>query len=210
MATKKAARENDTSTEEKIKNAAYAVFHRKGFAATRTRDIAEEAGINLALLNYYFRSKQKLFEIVMLDTMHGFFRASAEVFNNRDTSLENKIETLADRYIDLLTAHPDMPFFLFGELKTNPGMLVSKMGIKQLVMDSHFMEQFRRGIREGKIAPVHPLHFIVNIMGMIVFPFIAAPILKGLGDLSQKELDELIRQRKQLIPKWIGATMKTT
>lgn len=62
----------DTSTEEKIKEAARTVFHKKGFAATRTRDIAEEAGINLALLNYYFRSKQRLFELIMVETTAAF------------------------------------------------------------------------------------------------------------------------------------------
>ena len=59
----------DPSTEEKIKIAARSVFHKKGYAATRTRDIAEEAGINLALLNYYFRSKEKLIDIIMTETM---------------------------------------------------------------------------------------------------------------------------------------------
>jgi AcrR family transcriptional regulator len=65
MAVKKVKKELDTTTEAKIKAAARVVFHKKGFAATRTRDIAEEAGINLALLNYYFRSKEKLFDIIM-------------------------------------------------------------------------------------------------------------------------------------------------
>ena len=57
--------EKEISTEEKILEAASKVFTEKGFAGTRTRDIAEHAGINLALLNYYFRSKEKLFEQVM-------------------------------------------------------------------------------------------------------------------------------------------------
>ena len=64
----------DLSTEEKIKNAALKLFTRKGFAATRTRDISEEAGINLALLNYYYRSKEKLFELVMTEILQNFFR----------------------------------------------------------------------------------------------------------------------------------------
>ena len=64
----------DISTEERIKAAARKVFHQKGFAGTRTRDIAEEAGINHAMLNYYFRSKEKLFEMVMMETMAQFFK----------------------------------------------------------------------------------------------------------------------------------------
>ena len=69
----------DSSTEEKIKAAARKVFTRKGFAATRTRDISEEAGINLALLNYYFRSKEKLFDLVMMENMQHFLIGMKEV-----------------------------------------------------------------------------------------------------------------------------------
>src|ERR1700748_2737311 len=64
----------EISTEEKIKAAAKKLFTQKGFAATRTRDIAEEAGINLALLNYYFRSKEKLFELIMMENFRQFLQ----------------------------------------------------------------------------------------------------------------------------------------
>ena len=81
MAKKKSV-EVDLSTEEKIKEAAKKVFLKKGYAATRTRDIAEEAGINLALLNYYFRSKEKLFDLIMLEKLEKFFGVIAPVLNN--------------------------------------------------------------------------------------------------------------------------------
>ena len=68
------------TTEEKIKSAARTVFHTKGFAATKTRDIAKEAGINLALLNYYFRSKEKLFQIIMMDSIHSLFQSILPIF----------------------------------------------------------------------------------------------------------------------------------
>ncbi len=79
MAKKDTEKAVDSSTEEKIKEAARVVFMKKGFAATRTRDIAEEAGINLALLNYYFRSKEKLFELVMFEKFQKFFGIIANV-----------------------------------------------------------------------------------------------------------------------------------
>src|SRR5436853_3194781 len=109
MTIKKTKPKSDTTTEAKIKNAARAVFHKKGFAGTRTRDIAEEAGINLALLNYYFRSKEKLFDIIMLESLHGFVQSLTDVFNNEKTSLENKVETLVSNYIDLLIEQHDIP-----------------------------------------------------------------------------------------------------
>jgi AcrR family transcriptional regulator len=90
MKAEKSKLAGDSSTEEKIKKAAQIVFHKKGFAAARTRDIAEEAGINLALLNYYFRSKEKLFNIVMIETFRSFFESVSRIINNPDTTFEKK------------------------------------------------------------------------------------------------------------------------
>ena len=210
MATSKIKAEavSDESTEEKIKIAARNVFHKKGYAATRTRDIAEEAGINLALLNYYFRSKEKLFDIIMLESMQGFFKSIGVVFNDEKTTLDQKIEVLASSYIDMLIANPEIPLFILSELKMQPDELVSKMGLKEMIGRSYFLKQFQQGINEGKIAAIHPLQFLMNLMGMTIFPFVASPIIKGLGDLSQEGFNELMQQRKVLIPKWIKAILK--
>lgn len=209
MKTKKVKEVDDASTEEKIKNAARTVFHKKGFAGTRTRDIAEEAGINLALLNYYFRSKEKLFDIIVLETMQSFFNSMADAFNNDQTSLESKVETLVSNYIDLLTKNPDIPLFILSELKMNPTEIVKKIGVKDLVMNSYFMKQYIEEANAGKIAMLHPMHFIMNMMGMIVFPFIASPILKSLGDLPQDDFNDMMQQRKKMIPLWIKAILNT-
>ena len=201
-------KENDSSTEDKIKNAARIVFHKKGFAATRTRDIAEEAGINLALLNYYFRSKKKLFDIIMLESLQGFARLIMEVFTNEQTSLDQKIETFADKHIELLLENPDIPLFVLSELRENPDLLLSKIGGMDSALQSHFIQQFNKAIKDGKIASVHPLHFIMNMLAMTAFPFVASPLLKGIGKLSGKDFDHLMQERKKLIPRWIKAALK--
>src|SRR3954468_17682023 len=93
----------DVSTEEKIKAAAKKLFTQKGFAATRTRDIAEEAGINLALLNYYFRSKQKLYDIILLENFRQFIQGiSTNVYDDK-AGIAEKIEGIVVAYIDFLT-----------------------------------------------------------------------------------------------------------
>src|SRR5688572_8380530 len=89
---------DDQSSEQKIKTAADTVFTKKGYAATRTRDIAEEAGINLALLNYYFRSKEKLFELIMMEKLTSFFGTIVPVLNDAGLSLEQKIVSVSKRY----------------------------------------------------------------------------------------------------------------
>lgn len=204
----KASKSLDNTTEEKIKSAARIVFHKKGYSATRTRDIAEEANINLALLNYYFRSKENLFNVVMLETMRDFFQSLTDVFNDESTSFEVKIEQLADRYIDVLIANPEIPVFVLSELRNQPQELLSKIGVKQLLMNSMFLKQFHQGITEKKIKQINPMHFIMNLMGMIVFPFIAEPMMKGLGDISDEHFHQLMQERKALIPRWILGALK--
>ncbi len=208
MATRKQVQAADTSTQEKIKQAARQVFHHKGYAATRTRDIAEAAGINLALLNYYFRSKEKLFDLIMLETMQAFLQSMAVVFNDSSSTLQEKIQTMTDRYIDLLVEEPGIPLFIMSELRAHPGQLMEKLHMKEMLMKSVFVRQYQQAVREKKIPALPFLHFLMNLMSLIVFPFIASPILQRMGDLNDRSYQNLLRERKALIPRWIAAMMK--
>lgn len=203
---KKAIAGNDPSTEEKIREAARKIFMQKGYAATRTRDIAEEAGINLALLNYYFRSKEKLFDIVMLETLQHFLLGLKGAINNKETSLEKKIEVIVSDYIDLLIAQPDLPIFVLSEIRNNPDKLLANMGIKEVLLQSVLVKQLQETIKD---PDVHPLHFIMNMLGLTIFPFIARPMLQRLGNLKDPAFEKMILERKRTIPKWIKAMLKT-
>ena len=96
-----------SDTEIKIKDAAKFLFLKKGFSATTTREIAKESNINLALLNYYFTSKRKLFEIIMLETLHDFFSKMVEVYNDEKTTLI----TETDKELDP-TKDPNSPEYI--------------------------------------------------------------------------------------------------
>ena len=207
MTTKAKNQVSDFSTEEKIKNAARTVFHKKGYAAARTRDIAEEAGINLALLNYYFRSKEKLFNIVMLETFQNFFASIATVFSDSGSSLEGKIEKFASDYIDLLFQEPEIPLFIMSEIRNNPEELMQKIDLKGAVFNSFFFKQYNERVKEGKIRELHFLHFMMNFMGLIAFPFIAKPLLKELSGLNEEQFNAIIGERKKLIPVWMNVIL---
>ncbi|HTM64746.1 MAG TPA: TetR family transcriptional regulator [Flavipsychrobacter sp.] len=206
MATKNV----DKSTEEKIITAARKVFTEKGYAATRTRDIAEVAGINLALLNYYFRSKEKLFDLIMMENLHQFMAVVKEIVNDQNTSLDKKLETIAANYIDLLTEQPNLPLFILTEMRHHPQKLVMNMDVKKTLQGSALMKQLAIAAKEGKGVAQHPLHLIMNLMGMIIFPFIASPILLAIGDINDNEFKQLMLKRKKLIPIWIKAILKST
>jgi AcrR family transcriptional regulator len=195
----------DTSTEEKIKNAARTVFQKKGFAATRTRDIAEEAGINLALLNYYFRTKEKLFEIVMFETLSGFIQGMISVFNNEITTFEKKIEHLSDKYIDFALENPNVPMFILSEMRNRPDDLFEKIPAKQLLANSIFVQQFQKKVKTGEIIEPNLLHFIMNLLSLIIFPFVGQPFLSAVGSLNDNQFHKLMQERKKLIPVWIKA-----
>jgi AcrR family transcriptional regulator len=208
MTRNKTTAKLDTSTEEKIKEAARKVFHQKGYAATRTRDIAEEAEINLALLNYYFRSKEKLFNIIMIETLTGFVRNMTTVLNNEETTLGQKVELIASNYIDLIIKEPEVPTFIVSEIRNNPNMLLQKMPVKQLMIQSVFFKQHQEAVKRGEITEPNPLHFLMTLIGLIVFPFIAKPLLMGGGEISTEVFHQLMLERKTHIPVWVKAMMK--
>ena len=107
---------NLTSTEEKIKEAAKRVFIAKGFAGCTSREIAKEAGMNVALVNYYFRSKNQLFLIIYQTVMEDFMVSMVEVFAT-SLSLKEKISLLIDREYDFLSKHPESPTFILNEME---------------------------------------------------------------------------------------------
>ncbi len=200
--SKKKKIEVDLSTEEKIKAAARTVFTKKGYAATRTRDIAEEAGINLALLNYYFRSKEKLFELIMMEKLNSFFGTIAPILSDTSLTLDQKIAKVAENYTIVLTENPDLPLFILSEMRMNPEQFVTRLPFEKL-FESHFIKQ----LQETR-PDLHPMHFLMNILGLTVFPFIVKPVLIASGVLSEKAFNARAEERISLIPKWMNAMLK--
>ena len=195
------------NSEERIKAAARKVFHQKGYAGTRTRDIAEEAGINHAMVNYYFRSKEKLFGIVMLETMTFFFKGVSTILNNENTSLEEKIEQIVANYIDLLLEEPELPTFMFNEVRTNPEPFVANTPILQALENSVLARQYAEAVAQGRITEPNLIHTVLNVISLVIFPFIAQPIFTALSRTDKEAYKTLMLERKKLIPQWIKAML---
>ncbi|GAO43135.1 TetR/AcrR family transcriptional regulator [Flavihumibacter petaseus] len=198
----------DSNTESIIKSAARTVFHQKGFAATRTRDIAAAANMNLALLNYYFKSKENLFQIIMVETLSGFFGTMLVVFNDTSTTLEKKITLAVEGYIDLIITEPEVPLFMMSEIRTSAKNLLTRLKGPESILQTVFVSQYQEAVKQGKITEPNPLHFLLNLLGMIMFPFIASPMVKTIAKLSDKQFEKLMLERKQRIPVWVKAMLK--
>ena len=189
--------EKDISTEEKILISASKVFTEKGFSGTRTRDIAEEAGINLALLNYYFRSKEKLFEQVMKVKIVLLFGKIIPIITSEKISLEEKIDLVSEKYFEILSKNPNLPLFVLSEIQKKPSNITSLIPVDQFLKTSVLLKQ----IREKK-PDLNPLHFIVNFLSMTAFPYIGNPVLKNFNILSDEEFQKFVAERRTLVPLW--------
>ena len=195
-----------SETEIKIKTAAKSLFLRKGYSATTTRDISKESDINLALLNYYFTSKKKLFEIIMLETFYDFISKMVEVYNDEKSTLEEKLKLTSSKYIDMIIAEPHLPTFVVNELKNNPSSILKIL--KGQIMESKLVDHYNDGVKKGVYKKIDPIHFVTNILSLIVFPFISSPIIIKMKKFSRKEFNEMMHERKKLIPQWILQMIK--
>lgn len=198
----------DIKTEDRIKSAARKVFHKKGFAATRTRDIAEEAGINLALLNYYFRSKQKLFDLIMLESFTLYLGNIDQLFNDEHSSLEKKLQLIAEKYTEMFLAEPEIPLFVMSEIRSSGGEILSRLSLVKAIMETVFVRQYKKAFREGRISEPNPVNFIINLFAMAIYPFAAAPLIKKVARLNDRQFNKLMQERMKLIPVWLNAMLK--
>ena len=196
----------ELSTEEKIKDAARRIFTRKGFLATTIRDIATEADINVASINYYFRSKENLFAFIMDETIKKLFDKIEPVLNDEGTSIIEKIEVCVGYYIDQVLENPDFIFFMVSEVMGGLTKLPMIDNMKLLV-NSHFARQLRELKTNGDIN-YHPINLFWNISGMIMSPFLSRPQMLHLGYFTSVEFFELMQERKKLIPLWMGLIIK--
>lgn len=187
------------TTEQKIIEAAHKIFAQKGYTGTRNRDIADEAGLNMALVNYYFRSKQNLFEIVMEENLSTFFSVMPPILNNSETTLYEKTEEMVDKYIDLLLENPDLPLFVFNEIKVAADEFKGKLEIDTLVKNSLFMKQYDE-ISESKDST----QFFISLLGMILFPFVSKPIFYT----NDAEFATQMKDRKKHILQWTASLLK--
>ncbi len=195
----------NSSTEDKIKEAARRVFIRKGYAATRTRDIADESGFNLSLINYYFRSKEKLFDIIIKEHFQSFIQSVMVIVNNRDTSIQQKIQLIINNYIDMLTKNPDLPLFVLKEINSDPDKFMAMIGFDKVNGGGTYLaQQWAEMAAHRKAPPVKPIHFLMNTASLIIFPFIAGPVIRNKTGIDKEQYNNLMEERRKLIPYWVS------
>jgi AcrR family transcriptional regulator len=200
-----------TETEARILLAATEVFRTRGRDGARMQDIADVAGINKAMLHYYFRSKDKLFERVFRDSAVTFFTRIREVLSS-DDSLNDKIHDLCAAYMDIGMQEPFIPVFIVTEINRNPEDFIRRM-----FQDSgrrpdygKFRELVERETAAGNIIAISVEQLIINILSLSIFPFIARPMMQFNLGLAEERFKECMEERKKLIPDLIIRSIQTT
>ncbi len=189
----------DNQTEKAILEAARKVFTHRGFAGARMDEIAKEAGINRALLHYYFRSKEKLFDLVFAQRAREFFLGLAGIISGPGI-LEEKIRAIVEHDIDMLGAQPDLPLFVMQELGQNPDRLVrmaAESGANPAMMMKAFRAVVKDAVDKKQIRPIDAGQLLINTMSLCVYPFIARPMIKAIQELDDKQFDKMMQKRKQ-------------
>jgi len=199
---------DNLNTEQKIYEAAKKVFQRKGWAGSRMQEIADEAGINKALLHYYFRSKDKLFKAVFKEIMGKVLPQILHVLND-ENDLEKKVRLIVDRYFEVLIANPQMPLFVLNELKNNPQQFPEEMGFKEIIKLDKLALQLEQEYKDGNIKKTDPFHFIMNIVSLCIFPFIGRPIFQNIFEYDDEMYLLKIKERKEKIPDLIMHGLKS-
>lgn len=196
-------------TEDRILDAAHTVFLQRGTAGARMQEVADEAGVNKALLHYYFRSKDHLAQAVFRRALGELLPQAMKVLRS-DLALEEKVRGIVELEVDILRRNPFLPGYLLGELTHHPervheifesvvGMKLSRLGEE---VRSTVSGQLEAGAAEGRIRELPVEDFLMNLISMAIFPFAARPLLRLMLDMDDDGFDELMEQRRERLPEF--------
>lgn len=199
---------NDTETDEqdtreRLLEAAHRVFLRAGTAKARTQDIANEAGVNKALLHYYFGTKAALADAVFEQQMVRFMPRIFGILGSTSLEIGAKVRQIVHEQIDFYRLHPYLLGFLVAELHTEPGRIARLLAPAGTPPVAVLDAQLRRAADAGEIRRVPVEQFVTTLMGAIAFPFLLQPILANFLSLHGDRFDVFLEERKQWLPDFI-------
>ena len=195
------------TTEEKIFNAARIIFQKKGFSGARMQEIADEAGINKAMLHYCFKNKQQLFEAVFMNAFIQLAPQINEIFNSNETVFD-KIRKFTHSYISFVIHHPFLPPFIIQEMNNNPEFVMTFLNHENKPNPRQLITQIEQEIEAGIIKPIAPKQLLLDIFSLTVFPFAAQMMVKGILQITESEFNQMMEERKTSIAEQIINSIK--
>jgi AcrR family transcriptional regulator len=198
----------EKDTEIKILEAAKKVFILKGLDGARMQEIADEAGINKALLHYYFRSKDQLFAMIFKVEIGNFFPRLIPVLLSNDMGFDEKIRHFVESYIDLFLKNPFLPTFIIREINRNPQM-VAQFFKEAGIESSNFKLIIAGFAAELGMNPKEAFHLIINTVSACIFPFAGRPIIEQVFfDGNADDYNLFLEERKKFVAEFVISSIK--
>ncbi|SFF00226.1 TetR/AcrR family transcriptional regulator [Thermophagus xiamenensis] len=194
--------DKNQDTEELILKAANRVFEKKGYAGARMQEIADEAGINKALLHYYFRSKEKLFDRIFREAFSQFWPSIEKVTQGGMAGIRDLIKAVIDGYTEILAQRPYLPAFVVGELNRSPER-IKELLLASGIKPDKIIKIVQDAIDNGEVVNMDPRELLVNIIALSIFPFIARPLVSSMFWKSKGEYDSFLQKRKETVYEFI-------
>jgi TetR/AcrR family transcriptional regulator len=198
----------DPETRERILDAAHAVFLRKGTANSRTQEIADEAGVNKALVHYYFGTKAALADAIFERALGTIMPRIFGILADPQRSIEQKIPDVMREQIDFHSARPYLAGYLLSEMHAEPDRLARLLGSRGGVPLDVIRRQLREAARAGRMRPISAEQFVVNLMGLLIFPFAIRPALGALLSLDATRWPAFLEERRRLLPDFFLAGLR--
>lgn len=196
----KSTKDTGQSTENRILEAAEKEFMRIGYAGARTIAIAEAAGVTHAMLHYYFRTKEKLFEKIIESKIVLIRDIMLESVNIPDMNLFEKLKTVIIRHLDFIGANPDLPRFLIGEVFSHPErmeIILSQLRNYAPIVTTALQHQIDEYAEKGLCRKVDAGMLILDIVSLNVFPYMAAPMINSLLNGVMEDGPAFVEIRKR-------------
>lgn len=194
-------------TQENILVAAREIFSTKGYAGARMQEIADRAGINKALLHYYYKNKEKLFEQIFEEAFKKIIRPLAS-FLADNSDLFQKIRNICDLYHSMLLEYPFIPNFVINEVNTDPSRIINLIHIEGVIEGKKkTLGQIEEAVKAGKIRPIDPRELVLNIISLSIFPFASKPIVKEFF-YKDSDINEVLRARANRIADFVIQSIK--
>ena len=201
------AKTKDSNTEINILTAAENIFQSKGMDGARMQEIADKAGINKAMLHYYYRSKQLLFEAVFNKAFSLLAPQLNSILNDNST-IEVKIKNFTSSYISFIMKHPYLPSFILQELNRNPEFAKKLQNNQNFPNLEKFKYQVNTEIEKGILKPIKGEQLFINIVALSIFLFFFTPLIKIFLKSSDKEYKQLMKNRKTEVSDFIINSIK--
>lgn len=192
---------DDKNMEFQILEAAEKLFVEQGFSKTSTGQIAKLAGCNQALVHYYYRTKDNLFEKVFEEKIR-LMAGNLLSINSTGISFEEKIVKVVETHFDFLKQNPRLVSFVFNEISVNPDRLQSLTDRLQQYpksISAQLSDDVQKWVEQGIIRPISGMDLFLTIVSLNVTPFLMRPVVQKLLNLSDKDIDSMLEQRKKEI-----------